>query len=76
MKLCVASFGMVILVLAASGCAGVTDGSYALDSGSATYDGLKAATEQCQTKSGHIHLRKEYGGQNLSDYDCVLSRAR
>jgi hypothetical protein len=76
MRFRVASLGVVFSALAASGCAAVTDESYALDSGSATYDGLKAATEMCQTKGGQIHLRKEYGGQNLSDYDCVLSKAR
>jgi hypothetical protein len=71
-----ASSAMIVLAFSASGCGGVTDGSYALENGSATYDGLRAATEQCQAKGGHIHLRKEYGGQNLSDYDCVTSRTR
>ena len=72
----VANFGAVISALAATGCVGVTDSSYGLDSGAATYDGLKGATEQCQTKGGKLRLKKEYGGQDLSDYECVIGRAR
>jgi hypothetical protein len=72
----VANLGVIASALAASGCVGVTDSSYGLDSGAATYDRLKAATEQCQTKGGQIRLKKEYGGQNLSDYECVIGRAR
>ena len=72
----VASLGAIASALAASGCVGVTDSSYALEIGPATYDRLKAATEQCQAKGGSIHPRKGYGGQNLSDYACVIGRAR
>ena len=67
---------LILSALAGGGCTGVTDSSYALEGGSATYDGLKAATEQCAAKGGHIQLRKDYGGQSLSDYDCVMGRAR
>jgi hypothetical protein len=76
MRARVASLGVIVSALAASGCVGVTDSSYELDSGAATYDGLKAASDQCGAKGGKIHLRKEYGGQNLSDYECVIGRAR
>ena len=72
----VASLGAIVSALATTGCVSVTDSSYGLDSGPATYDRLKASTEQCGAKGGKIHLRKEYGGQNLSDYECVIGRAR
>ncbi len=76
MSVRVASLGVIVSALAASGCVGVTDLSYGLETGPATYDRLKASTEQCGAKGGKIHLRKEYGGQNLSDYECVIGRAR
>lgn len=72
----VANLGAIVSALAASGCVGVTDSSYGLDNGAATYDGLKAATEQCAAKGGKLRLKKDFGGQDLSDFECVIGRAR
>ena len=61
---------------ALSGCGGLTDASYVLDRGNANYDALKTATEACRAKGGEIRLRPNYAGQDLSDYECAIGKAR
>jgi hypothetical protein len=62
---------MIVAALALSACA-----SYGLDPGDANYDALKAATEQCQAKGGHIQLRSGYDGRRLDSYECKIGGAR
>jgi hypothetical protein len=65
-------------VMALSGCTGLGDASYGLDPGVASYDALNAATASCQAKGGQLRLRGGGGveGHNLSDYECVIGKAR
>jgi hypothetical protein len=72
-------FGGPMAVMALSGCGGLGDASYGLDPGVASYDTLKTATATCQAKGGEIRLRGGglgVEGQNLSDYECVIGKAR
>jgi hypothetical protein len=71
-----ARLGLPAAAIALSGCGGLSARSYALDHGVATYDGLKAATEQCAGRSGVISVRENHDGRDLSDYDCVIGKAR
>jgi hypothetical protein len=71
-----AVFGLPAAAMTLAGCGGIVDQSYTLDRGVANYDALKVATERCAAKGGVIRLRKDYDGQNLSDYDCVIGKAR
>jgi hypothetical protein len=68
--------GVPVAAAALTGCGGLADASYPLDHGVANYDALKAATDKCQSKGGAVRLRKDYGGQDLSDYECVIGKAR
>jgi hypothetical protein len=70
----------ILGAVALSGCGSVSDSSYGLEPGYATYDALRAATATCEAKGGRIRLRGGGGGpaegQNLSDYECVIGKAR
>ena len=65
----------ILGVISLTGCGGLSD-SYGLDPGEATYDTLKAATATCQAKGGEIRLRGSSEGRNLSNYECVIGKAR
>ena len=66
----------IIGAVTLSGCGGLSDASYGLEPGDATYDALRAATAACQAKGGEIRQRGGGEGQNLSDYECAIGRAR
>jgi hypothetical protein len=66
----------ILGVISLAGCGGLSDSSYGLDSGDATYDTLTAATASCQAKGGEIRLRGSGEGRNLSDYECAIGKAR
>jgi hypothetical protein len=69
--------GGSIATVALCGCGGLGDASYGLEPGVANYDALKAATATCQARGGAIRLQGGgVQGQNLSDYECVIGRAR
>jgi hypothetical protein len=44
--------------------------SYGAPDGDANYDAMKAATDACQAKGGHLQLKAEHDGTTVSDYDC------
>ena len=67
----------ILGAMAVSGCSGLSDASYGLESGDATYDTLQAATATCQAKGGAVRLRSgPREGRVLSDYECVIGKAR
>jgi len=66
---------LIAMAMVLFGCGGL-DSSYGLDRGVASYDALKSATATCEAKGGALRLRKTYEGQDLSDYDCVIGKAR
>jgi hypothetical protein len=66
----------ILGAMAVSGCAGLSDASYGLDPGDATYDALQAATAACHAKGGEIRRRGIGEGRTLSDYECVIGKAR
>jgi hypothetical protein len=68
--------GAPMAIMALQGCAVVNDASYGLDIGDANYDALKAATEKCQAQGGVVRLRPGYDARVLSNYDCVIGKAR
>ncbi len=59
------------LAVALSACA-----SYGAPDGDANYDSIKAATDQCEAKGGHLQLKAEHDGRTVSDYDCKNGGAR
>ena len=65
----------ILGAMAVSGCGGLSNASYGLEPGDATYDVLKAATAACQAKGGEIRLRGGEG-RDLSNYECVIGKAR
>jgi len=67
----------ILGAMAVSGCGGLADSSYGFEPGDANYDALKAATATCQAKGGVIRLRGGgVEGRSLSDYECVIGKAR
>jgi hypothetical protein len=66
----------ILGVMAVGGCGGLSNASYGLEPGEATYDTLKAATATCQAKGGQIRLRGISEGRDLSNYECVIGKAR
>ncbi|MGE5564782.1 MAG: hypothetical protein ACM3YN_01305 [Parcubacteria group bacterium] len=49
--------------------------SYSLGSGIASYDDLRRATEQCNTRGGHIEPKNDGGDPaELSNYTCVIGK--
>jgi len=70
-----AVFGGSAAAVALTGCGGLAD--YGLEPGVASYDALKAATASCQTRGGELRLHGGgVEGKNLSDYECVIGKAR
>ena len=65
----------ILGAISLTGCGGLSNSSYGLDPGDATYDTLRAATASCQAKGGEIRLRGGEG-RNLSDYECAIGKAR
>jgi len=64
------------LPLMLSACAAIApDNSYSLGSGIASYDELKRATEECNSRGGRI-VPKDVGGDpaDLSNYTCVIGK--
>jgi hypothetical protein len=59
------------LAIALSACA-----SYGAPDSDANYDSIKAATDQCEAKGGHLQLKAEHDGRAVSDYDCKNGGAR
>jgi len=49
--------------------------SYGAPDGDANYDAIKAATDQCQAKGGHLQLKAEHDGRTVSDYECKIGGA-
>jgi len=41
-------------------------------SGTADYDSLKRATDDCKAKGGSLVLRDEGNNQRIQDYDCKV----
>ena len=66
---------LIAMGVALLGCGGLSS-SYGLDRGIASYDALKAATSACEAKGGALTLHKGYDGHDMSDYDCVIGKAR
>ena len=66
----------ILGVISLTGCGGLSNSSYGLDSGEATYDTLRAATAACQAKEGELRLRGVSEGRDLSNYECVIGKAR
>jgi len=66
---------LIAMGVALLGCGGL-GASYSFDRGVASYDELKAATSACEAKGGALTLRKGYDGHDMSDYDCVIGKAR
>jgi hypothetical protein len=70
-------FGGSMAVVALSGCGGLADASYGLEPGVASYDALNAATAACRAHGGELRLNGGgVEGQNLSNYSCVIGKAR
>ena len=46
------------------------------ESGDATYDDLKRATEACKATGGELHLKEGGDSQHLGDYACVKDKGR
>jgi hypothetical protein len=65
------------MIIAASGLAFIlcACASYGAPDGDANYDAIKAATDQCQAKGGHLQLKAEHDGRAVSDYDCKTGGA-
>jgi hypothetical protein len=63
----------ILSAMALNSCSGVSDRSYGLESGDVTYDTLTAA---CQAKGGELRLRGASEGRDLSNYECVIGKAR
>jgi hypothetical protein len=66
--------GIALLTLAA--CAGIVDKSYVLEGSDANYDALERATEKCRADGGEVRLRRGYDSRLLSNYECVIGKAR
>jgi hypothetical protein len=66
----------ILSAMALNSCSGVSDRSYGLESGDVTYDTLTAATAACQAKGGELRLRGASEGRDLSNYECVIGKAR
>jgi ABC-type glycerol-3-phosphate transport system substrate-binding protein len=58
------------VAVALSACA-----SYGAPDGDANYDAVKAATDQCEAKGGHLQLKPEHDGRTVSDYQCKTGGA-
>jgi len=59
---------VIVMAAALAGCmSGVGSGR---NGGIATYDDLKAATQACAAKGGHLKLQKNGDAQYLEDYAC------
>jgi hypothetical protein len=63
--------GLIVMAFALCACA-----SYGVADGDANYDALKAATDQCQAKGGHLQVKSGYDGRRLSDYACKSGEAK
>jgi hypothetical protein len=65
------------ILLLLSACAVAPSNSYSLGSGIASYDDLRRATEQCNTRGGRI-VPKDDGGDpaDLSNYTCVIGKGK
>ncbi len=61
--------------LALAGCGALMKGDYDLPTGDANYDALKAATEACEAKGGHVRLKSGYDSRELSNYQCKMGKA-
>jgi hypothetical protein len=66
----------ILGVMAVSGCGSLSDTSYGLEPGDASYDALRSATTTCQAKGGEIRRQGSGEGRNLSDYQCAIGKAR
>jgi hypothetical protein len=66
----------ILGAMAVSGCGGLSNASYGLEPGDVTYDTLNAATAACQAKGGQLRLRGTSEGRDLSNYECVIGKAR
>ena len=64
-----------VILLVLSACAAAPTNSYSLGSGIASYDELKRATEECNSRGGRI-VPKDVGGDpaDLSNYTCVIGK--
>jgi hypothetical protein len=72
-----APVALPMLAWALSGCGGLSDASYDLEPGVASYDALQAATAACHAKGGELRLHGGgVEGQNLSEYQCAIGKAR
>ena len=63
----------IALLLALGGCA-AGQGSYGLESGDASYDALKAASEKCKAQGGEVRLKNGGDSRDLGDYECKVGK--
>jgi hypothetical protein len=64
-----------LIALAGVGLALCACTSYGAPDGDANYDAMKAATDACQARGGHLQLKAEHDGRAVSDYDCKIGGA-
>ncbi|MFI4934555.1 MAG: hypothetical protein ACHP7N_08050 [Caulobacterales bacterium] len=70
------------MLLACAACAGGGDssdnpgpgGRAWYESGDATYDALKAATEACKQQGGDFHLKNGGDPTHMGDYQCAKGK--
>lgn len=59
---------LLVTTLLLSACS--SSAGFGVNGGTATYDDIKAATEACAAKGGHLRLQKNGDPQYLDDYAC------
>jgi hypothetical protein len=67
---------IVTAFAALAACASSGGGAAWYESGDATYDDLKRATEACKANGGELHLREGGDPQHLGDYACLKDKGR
>ena len=61
---------VILMAAALAGCNTMGGVGSGRNGGIATYDDLKAATQACAAKGGHLKLQKNGDAQYLEDYAC------
>ena len=65
---------MAAALMAVAGCADTGEGPSWRESGDATYDALKSATDACAKSGGELHLKGGGDPTHLGDYECVKGK--
>jgi hypothetical protein len=63
---------LATVALALGACAS----SYGLGEGDASYDAIKAATDECRAKGGIIEPKPDGDIRKLADYECKIGGAK